>query len=53
MIRSEAEYEIALKRIEVLMEKQPEVVLGEPEGDELVRLAEEVVEYEKVHYPME
>jgi len=47
-IETEAEYETALERIEVLMGAAP----GSPEADELMRLAEMVEKYEDIHYPI-
>lgn len=48
IIETEAEYETALERIEVLMGAEP----GSPEADELMQLAEMVENYEDIHYPM-
>ncbi|MFP4533511.1 MAG: hypothetical protein ACLFNS_12590 [Desulfobacterales bacterium] len=48
-IETEAEYETALERIEVLMGAAP----GSPEADELMRLAAMVEKYEDIHYPID
>lgn len=47
-IRTEADYEKALKRIDVLMEREPEI--GSSEGDELEILALLVEKYEEQHW---
>lgn len=47
-IKTEAEYERVLKRIDELMDAE----VGTPAGDELVRLADMVEEYEEEHYPI-
>lgn len=49
IIKTEADYEAALERIETLMDAAPET----PEEDELGVLALLVETYEKEHYPME
>ncbi|MDZ7831605.1 MAG: hypothetical protein U5L07_07620 [Desulfobacterales bacterium] len=48
-METEAEYETALARIEVLMDSEA----GSPEADELMRLAEMVEKYEDIHYPID
>jgi len=47
-IRTEADYEAALERVDALMGAKP----GTPEGDELDVLAELVEHYEEKHVPM-
>ncbi|MCK9374289.1 MAG: DNA-binding protein [Sulfuricurvum sp.] len=47
-IRTEADYEKALERIDVLMEQEPEI--GSSEGDELEILALLVEKYEEQHW---
>jgi HTH-type transcriptional regulator / antitoxin HigA len=47
-IRSEADYQAALKEIEVLMDTRP----GTPEGDRLDVLATLVEAYEAKHFPI-
>lgn len=47
-IRSEADYEKALERIDTLMDLDPEI--GTPESDELEILALLVEKYEEVHW---
>ena len=49
IIKNEEEYELALKRIEKLMDAEA----GTPEGDELVRLTDMVEAYEDEHYPID
>lgn len=48
-VRTEADYERALKDIETLMDARP----GTPEGDELEVLSTLVEAYEAEHYPLE
>ncbi len=48
LIKTEADYEQALSRIEALMDAEP----GTPEADELELLATLVEMYEDVHYPV-
>ena len=48
VIRTEADYEVALARIEKLMD----AALGTPKGDELDVLSLLVETYEKEHYPI-
>ncbi len=48
-IKTEEEYERALKRIEELMDAEA----GTPEEDELVRLTDIVEAYEEEHYPID
>ncbi|MDD5159407.1 MAG: hypothetical protein PHI47_05110 [Sulfuricurvum sp.] len=47
-IRTEADYEKILERIDVLMEQEPEI--GSREGDELEILALLVEKYEEQHW---
>ena len=47
-IETEHDYEVALARVESLMDAAP----GSPEMDELLRLALIVEAYEDEHYPM-
>jgi len=47
-IRTEADYEKVLERIDVLMDKDPEI--GSREGDELEILALLVEKYEETHW---
>lgn len=49
IIKSEAQYEQALERVEVLFDAQP----GTPEGDELELWVMLIENYEQEHYPME
>lgn len=51
IIRTEADYEEALERIDFLMEDDP--APGSPEGDELELLSLLVERYEDVHFPMD
>jgi HTH-type transcriptional regulator / antitoxin HigA len=48
IIKTEAEYEAMLKRIEVLMD----AAAGTREGEELERLSLLVERYEQEHYPI-
>ncbi len=48
-ILTEQEYEDALKRVEELMDAEP----NSPEEDELANLAMKIEGYEKVHFPIE
>ena len=48
ILKTEKEYELALKRIEKLMDAEVDT----PEGDELVRLADMAEAYEDEHYPI-
>ena len=48
-IRTEAEYEAALARLEQLMDAQP----GTPEGDALDSLSTRVEEFEALKFPVE
>jgi HTH-type transcriptional regulator / antitoxin HigA len=48
-IKSEADYKIALKRLEEVFDAP----VGEPEGDEADILGMLIDEYEKKHYPIE
>ena len=47
-IRSEADYEVALKEIETLMNSQP----GTPDGDRMDVLVTLVEAYEAKHFPI-
>ena len=47
-IRTEADYEAALARIDALMDAEP----GTPEGEELDVLTDLVEHYEEKHVPM-
>ena len=47
-IRSENDYEVALARIDELMDAAPDT----PEGDELERLVGMVMRYEELHFPI-
>ena len=49
IIKTEAEYEEALARIDALMDAAP----GSPQVDELDLLALLVEKYEEVHYPVD
>lgn len=46
---TEPEYEAALARFEVLMDVNPE--LESEAGEELLSLAEQLMQYERVHFP--
>ena len=48
IIKTEAEYNAALKRLEVIQDAQP----GTPEGDELELLALLIENYEEKHYAL-
>lgn len=48
-INTEAEYEVALARLEEIFQADP----GTPEGDELEALADLVLAYEEKHYPID
>ncbi len=48
ILKTEAEYEVALERIDALMEAEP----GSPEAEELELLALLVEKYEDEHYPI-
>ena len=48
-LMNEEEYLTAMKRIEELMDAEP----GSPEEAELDRLANDVIAYEKLHFPLE
>jgi HTH-type transcriptional regulator/antitoxin HigA len=48
IVKTEAEYDAALKRIEVLMDAEP----GSPEEEELELIGLLVEHYEKEHYPI-
>lgn len=50
-IRTDADYQAALKKIAALMEADPE--LGTPDGDRLDILATLVQAYEQRHFPMD
>jgi antitoxin component HigA of HigAB toxin-antitoxin module len=47
-IKTEDEYESALKRADAIFDAEP----GTPEGDELDRLCNEIVAYEDANYPL-
>jgi HTH-type transcriptional regulator/antitoxin HigA len=49
LIKTEADYQVALKRLEVIFDAQA----GTPESDEVDILGLMVDEYEKKHYPIE
>ena len=49
LIKTEAEYKIALKRLDEIFDVPP----GAPESNELDILAMEIDEYEKIHHPIE
>lgn len=49
LIKSEKDYEDALKRLEVIFDAEP----GSPEGDELEVLSLLIENYENEHYPIE
>lgn len=48
ILRTEAEYRAALQRVRVIFQAQP----GEPEFDELDKLATLIEAYEALHYPL-
>ena len=48
-VQNEAEYDAALARISELLDAE----LNTPEGEELDRISELVIQYEDEHYPME
>lgn len=50
MLETEEQYQMALERIEELMDVQ--AALDSPEGKELNQLVAEVEVYEDEHYPM-
>jgi HTH-type transcriptional regulator / antitoxin HigA len=50
-IRTEEEYEMALRAISPLFEEQHE--LGTPESDFIIVVSMLIEEYEKIHYPIE
>ena len=49
VIKTEVEYRLALKRLEVIFDVEPETI----EGDELDLLSLLIDNYEKIHYPID
>jgi len=49
VIKTEKDYKIALKRLEVIFDSEPET----EEGDELELLSLLIDNYEKIHYPID
>lgn len=49
MIENEEQYDQALKKIEELWDHEPD----SPEEKEFIDLTEEVIAYEKIHYPID
>lgn len=47
-IKSEQEYEAALKAIEQLLEAEPDT----PDGDKFEELAKMIAEYDDIHYKL-
>lgn len=48
-IENEEEYQKSLKRFEIVFQADP----GTPEGDEANRLADMIMDYENIHFPIE
>jgi HTH-type transcriptional regulator/antitoxin HigA len=48
VIKTEDDYKLALKRLEVIFDTEP----GTPEGEELDLLSLLIDNYEKIHYPI-